>query len=63
MQQIDLGTLSIIQSFPSASNAAIKVFNDKRKSGNILACCEHRQKPLMVMDGYTREIKSLKTYP
>lgn len=44
MQQIDLGTLSVIQSFPSASNAAIKVFNDKSKSRNILACCEHRQK-------------------
>ena len=44
VQQIDLGTLSVIQSFPSASNAAIKIFNDKSKSTNILACCKHKQK-------------------
>lgn len=44
VSQIDLDTLKIIQDFPSASNAAIVVFNDKTKSANILACCKKKQK-------------------
>lgn len=44
VKQIDLKSLSVIQVFPSASNAAQVVFNDREKSRNILACCEHRQK-------------------
>lgn len=44
VNQIDINTLSIIKTFPSANNAAETVFNDKSKSRNILACCYHRQK-------------------
>lgn len=42
--QIDLETLQVIAKYPSATNAALKVLNDKGKSRNILACCYHRQK-------------------
>lgn len=44
ISQIDLSTLKIIATYPSACNAAIKVFGDKAKSRNILACCRREQK-------------------
>ena len=44
VKQIDLSTFETINIFPSASNAAIQVFNDKSKSRNILACCRRKQK-------------------
>lgn len=42
--QIDPASLTILARYPSATNAAITVFNDRSKNRNILACCNHKQK-------------------
>ena len=42
--QIDPTSLTILARYPSATNAAISVFNDRSKNRNILACCNHKQK-------------------
>lgn len=44
VQQIDLQTMLIINTFPSACFAAQQITGDKTKGGNIIACCRHKQK-------------------